>query len=216
MNRLLLSEKFHELCDHVYYQPPESVRLQYPCIIYNRRTGETSYADNKPYRFDYCYTVTYIDPNPDSDVPLEIAKLPMCKMDNCFTSDNLNHTVFIIYYHVSPTDKEYTDIFNLEVDELDGSTTHVIVSGNTVMLEGKVICRTNYRQGLTLLFLLTNDLVPGSSKTLYCELTSSANQSIHATAELIVTSLGRVYLKIEQRDAVTFNIATFRVFYELD
>lgn len=98
MDRLGLSAIFHELCDNVYFQPPESVRLKYPCIIYKRRTGDTTFADDKPYRFEYCYTVTVIDANPDSDLPQKVAMLPMCKMDRCFTSDNLNHTTFVMYY----------------------------------------------------------------------------------------------------------------------
>ena len=97
MNRAKLSAKFHELCSHVYYQPPSSVKLQYPCIIYERRSGDSEFADDIPYRFNYSFTVTYIDPNPDADIPEKIAAFPMCKMDRCFTSDNLNHTVFIIY-----------------------------------------------------------------------------------------------------------------------
>lgn len=98
MDRMGLSEIFHNICDNVYFQPPESVRLKYPCIIYKRRTGDTIYADNLPYRFEYCYTVTVIDSNPDSILPMQIAAFPMCKMDRCFTSDNLNHTTFILYY----------------------------------------------------------------------------------------------------------------------
>lgn len=98
MDRLGLSEIFHNICSHVYFQPPESVKLKYPCIIYERRTGDTIYANDLPYRFEQCYTVTVIDANPDSKLPYEVAKLPMCKMDRCFTSDNLNHTTFILYY----------------------------------------------------------------------------------------------------------------------
>lgn len=96
--RLELSAILHGICDHVYFQPPPTVQMTYPCIVYKRRTGDTGYADDMPYRFDQCYTLTYIDPDPDSEVPLEIAKLPMCKMDNCFTVDNLNHTVFVMYF----------------------------------------------------------------------------------------------------------------------
>ena len=98
MDRLGLSEVLHNICDNVYFQPPESVRLKYPCIIYKRRTGDTIYADNLPYRFEQCYNVTVVDANPDSEIPLEIAKLPMCKMDRCYTADNLNHSTFILYY----------------------------------------------------------------------------------------------------------------------
>ena len=98
MDRLGLSTMLHELCEHVYFQPPESFKLQFPCIVYERRSGDTTYADNLPYRFEYCYTITVIDANPDSELPKKVAMLPMCKMDRCFTSDNLNHTTFIMYY----------------------------------------------------------------------------------------------------------------------
>lgn len=98
MSRLGLSEILHGLCENVYFQPPPTVQMTYPCIIYKRRTGDTIYADDSPYRFTECYTITYVDPDPDSTVPYDIAKLPMCKMDNSFCVDNLNHTVFVLYY----------------------------------------------------------------------------------------------------------------------
>lgn len=98
MNRAKLSEILHSLCDNVYFQPPENVKLKYPCIIYKERTADTVYADDYPYRFTKCYTVTYIDSNPDSTVPEKIAMLQMCREDNKFTSDNLNHTVFVLYF----------------------------------------------------------------------------------------------------------------------
>lgn len=95
--RLKLSEALHEICNNVYFQPPESVKLKYPCIIYERRTGDTSFADDVPYRFNWSYTITVIDSNPDSILPEQVAMLPMCRVDRCFTSDNLNHTTFVLY-----------------------------------------------------------------------------------------------------------------------
>ena len=95
--RLKLSEVLHDICSNVYFQPPESVKLKYPCIIYERRTGDTLFADDNPYRFAMSYNVTVIDKNPDSDLPEKVANLPMCRMDRCFISDNLNHSVFVIY-----------------------------------------------------------------------------------------------------------------------
>lgn len=97
MSRLKVSDMLHGICENVYFQPPESVKLTYPCIIYERRTGDTIFADDAPYRFTMCYTITVIDKNPDSELPSQVAMFPMCKMDRCFTSDNLNHTVFILY-----------------------------------------------------------------------------------------------------------------------
>lgn len=97
MSRLDLSRIFHEICPNVYFQPPESVKLKYPCIIYERRSGDTSFADDVPYQFTWSYTITVIDPDPDSEIPDKVAMLPMCRVDRCFTSDNLNHTTFVLY-----------------------------------------------------------------------------------------------------------------------
>lgn len=93
-----LSEILHAFCDNVYFQPPNGYRLTYPCIIYERKTGDTIYADNLPYRYEKAYTITVIDPDPDTPIPDKIAMLPMCKEDRFFTSDNLNHYVYSIYY----------------------------------------------------------------------------------------------------------------------
>lgn len=92
-----LSEIFHKLVDHVYFEPPEGKKLEYPCIIYERSSGLTNFANNLPYMFNYRYTVTEIDRDPDSDIPSMIAKLPMCTFDRGFVSDNLYHKVFTIY-----------------------------------------------------------------------------------------------------------------------
>lgn len=83
---------------HVYFQPPETVKMEYPCIVYERSTAKTTFAENLPYHYTQGYTVTVIDKNPDSLIPIEIAKLPMCTFDRHFTVDNLNHDVFNIYY----------------------------------------------------------------------------------------------------------------------
>ena len=82
---------------NVYFQPPESIKMQYPCIVYKRSTGDTQFANDNPYTFRVRYQVTYIDKNPDSDVLEKIADLPMCTYDRHYTSDNLNHDIFNLY-----------------------------------------------------------------------------------------------------------------------
>ena len=82
----------------VYFPPPESVKLKYPCIIYERTDADTQFANNTPYHFTWAYEVTVIDPNPDSTIPAAVAALPMSRFGRHFTSDNLNHDVFIVYY----------------------------------------------------------------------------------------------------------------------
>lgn len=83
---------------NVYFQPPESVKMQYPCIVYKRSAVNTRFADNEIYMRKKRYTVTVIDKNPDGEIPDKVASIPMCAFDRHFTSDNLNHDVFSIYY----------------------------------------------------------------------------------------------------------------------
>lgn len=82
----------------VYFQPPESVRMTYPCIVYARNDGRTIFADNAPYRFMKRYSVTVIDRNPDSEIPDKVAQLPMCIFNRHYTADNLHHDSFELYF----------------------------------------------------------------------------------------------------------------------
>lgn len=100
-NRLELQSLLEGLLGsrNVYFQPPESVKLQYPCIIYSRGVVETTtFANDKPYTQRIRYSVTIIDKNPDSEIPKKIAALPMCLYERHFTSDNLNHEIYNLYY----------------------------------------------------------------------------------------------------------------------
>lgn len=82
----------------VYFQPPESVKIDYPCIIYRRTSGKTIFSNNKPYNHGLQYVITVVDRNPDSLIPGKVADLPMCVQATRYTKDNLNHDVFNIYY----------------------------------------------------------------------------------------------------------------------
>lgn len=83
---------------NVYFQPPNNVQMQYPCIVYQRDDADTKFANNRPYNYTQRYKVTVIDQNPDSAVPLQIAYLPQCLYDRFYTADNLNHDVFTIFF----------------------------------------------------------------------------------------------------------------------
>lgn len=84
--------------NNVYFQPPPTIQMSYPCIVYNRSNIKADYAQNVPYKLDKRYTMTYIDPNPDSLIPDKLAWLPKCRFDRAFTAENLNHSVFSIYF----------------------------------------------------------------------------------------------------------------------
>lgn len=84
--------------NNVYFQPPESFRMNYPCIVYERSSEDTKFADNKLYLHKKRYTITVIDKNPDSIIPDRIAELPLCKFNRHYKVDNLNHDVYNLYY----------------------------------------------------------------------------------------------------------------------
>lgn len=92
----LLEEKLGSR--NVYFQPPESVKLNYPCIIYERNTGRDFHADDFLYNYRKNYTLTVIDKNPDSEIPDKILYLPFCSFDRFYVTDNLNHWTYTIYY----------------------------------------------------------------------------------------------------------------------
>lgn len=99
-SRLELHEKFCEILGsrNVYFQPPASVRLNYPAIIYSRKDIDNRYADDLVYKQDTAYDVTVIDRNPDSEIVVEVSHLPTCRFDRHYNADNLNHDVFTLYY----------------------------------------------------------------------------------------------------------------------
>jgi hypothetical protein len=84
--------------DAVYFQPPPTVIMKYPCIVYERSNSDTKFADNYPYSIQARFKVTVIDRDPDSLIPSKIAKLQKCRFETHFTADNLNHDVFNIYF----------------------------------------------------------------------------------------------------------------------
>lgn len=83
---------------NVYYQPPPSHKIAYPCIVYSLSNIDTKFADNIPYIHQKQYSLTVIDKNPDSVIADKIASLPRCSFDRPYTADNLYHWVFTIYY----------------------------------------------------------------------------------------------------------------------
>lgn len=82
----------------VYFQPPPSVKLVYPCIIYVLDKIDTKHADDKPYLNKKGYSVTIIDKDPDSEIPDMLSTMPLSRFDRAYTADNLNHWVFSLFY----------------------------------------------------------------------------------------------------------------------
>lgn len=99
-NRLELHEILCEVLGsrNVYFQPPESVKMNYPAIVYSINNIDNTFADDDVYMQYYSYKVIVIDKDPDSEIVKKVSKLPRCTFDRPYTSDNLNHDVFTLYY----------------------------------------------------------------------------------------------------------------------
>lgn len=101
MNRRLeLQTKLEGLLGsrNVYYQAPESLKMEYPCIRYSKSKIESKHADDAKYSKFTRYEIIVIDKKPDNEVIQKILELPYSSFDRHYTSDNLNHDVIEIYY----------------------------------------------------------------------------------------------------------------------
>lgn len=105
IKRIQLSNELHDLLrengypENVYYQPPSSVMMEYPCVRYNRSDIVTMYADNLIYSKADQYTLIVIDPDPDSKIPdILMSHFTHIKFDRPYTANNLNHFVFTLFY----------------------------------------------------------------------------------------------------------------------
>lgn len=83
---------------NVYFQPPESLKLKYPCIVYSLASMPNKFADNEGYIRYNQYQVTVIDEDPDSEIREKVALLPMIRFDRSAYMDRLNHYYFTISF----------------------------------------------------------------------------------------------------------------------
>lgn len=100
-DRLELHEKLKELIgnDNVYFQPPASVQLSYPCVIYSIGSGDAKYANNQLYNYTNKYELLFIFKRPTIDVIEKVMReLPKCRIDRVYVTDNLNHYAFNLFY----------------------------------------------------------------------------------------------------------------------
>ena len=98
--RLELQTLLEELLGnrHVYYQPPENLKMEYPCIRYKKNDISGEHGDNIKYIKHVSYEIIVIDKKPDNDVIGKILELPLTSYERHYVSDNLNHDVIIIFF----------------------------------------------------------------------------------------------------------------------
>lgn len=83
---------------NVYYQPPETVKISYPAIVYMKDDIDSKYANDKKYLNTKRYEIIVIDKKPDNEAVDKILELPLSSFDRHYTSDNLHHDVITLYY----------------------------------------------------------------------------------------------------------------------
>lgn len=83
--------------NEVYFQPSESLKLTYPCIIYELSDYNLIPADNGNYHISEKYSMTLITKLPDETIGKALLELPMCGFERPFVNDGLYHYVFTIY-----------------------------------------------------------------------------------------------------------------------
>ena len=84
---------------NVYFQPPENLKMNYPCIVYHRQYLDGVPADNINYIINRQYRIIYIDRDPTNDAVInKLMELPNCRYMSHSIVDNLNQDAFEIYF----------------------------------------------------------------------------------------------------------------------
>ena len=84
---------------NVYFQPPESIKISYPAIIYERYDIKNIHANNSVYAGTCVYRVTVVDSDPTSEIVSKLSRrYPTIKYNRHFVTEKLNHDVFLLYY----------------------------------------------------------------------------------------------------------------------
>lgn len=83
---------------HVYHNPPKTLVMKYPCIVYKMTGIPDEHADNLRYFEHREWQLTVIDPDPDSKLREKVAQLKWCRFVRSYVYDNLHHFVFTLNY----------------------------------------------------------------------------------------------------------------------
>lgn len=100
-------ELHEELCgvlgdeNRVYFQPPASMYMEYPCIRYRKTGRQMVKANNSFYRVLDRYEIVVITEDPDDD-EIGLAMIehfgPRLGVENRYTADDLYHETYSLVY----------------------------------------------------------------------------------------------------------------------
>lgn len=99
--RQKLHEELKEILgsDHVYHNPPENIKMKYPCIVYFEDPTEVWHADNAAYVKPHAWDLTYI--SSDTNMVMVDVIMDHFRYANHtahYRADGLVHDTFKIYF----------------------------------------------------------------------------------------------------------------------
>lgn len=84
---------------NVYFQPPETLKIKYPAIIYELSNIDLKKANNNNYLKDRNYKVTLIHSDPENDlVDKLLDHFLYIELERPYKAGNLYHYVFNLFY----------------------------------------------------------------------------------------------------------------------
>lgn len=95
-----LQATFEELLGsrNVYYNPPESVVMEYDAIVFSRSTINNTFANDSVYvQLPSTFEVTTITRDPDAPIIEKVSMMPRCKFVTSYVADNLHHNRFTLH-----------------------------------------------------------------------------------------------------------------------
>ena len=83
---------------NVYFDPPESFKLNYPCIVYSFNGNTDIHAEDERYRRLKRYSLIYITRNADDPMVDKLDDLRFCRLTRPYTANGLFHYAYDIFY----------------------------------------------------------------------------------------------------------------------
>ena len=96
--RLTLQGKLEEILGsrNVYYNPPESQKMNFPCIVYTKTYIKGIHADNNKYLDFTTYKITVVSKTPDHPAGKAIHNLPTTEFSTNYVKNGFYHEVYIL------------------------------------------------------------------------------------------------------------------------
>lgn len=99
--RLELQQKLIDILgsENVYFQPPATIQMSFPCFVYSLESPQYLRANGKVYRYINHYTLIYISRDPmDPMYERLLNEFDYISPDKPYKADNLMHYPFKLYF----------------------------------------------------------------------------------------------------------------------